>query len=168
MKKISHPHEAWDYKIWTEWVKPANQDCKISQALVRIYPFLNGKQADSLPFAATKAITYFEEKRIKGIDAIKSQQAEFAMKICLDQYFENGYYGKNKAYYSTYDFRYGPSEFSDSDTRGMHGYFYRFIAYPIIEAFRVYGINKKARVGSAYEKNGKFWFHYDELFAEKW
>jgi hypothetical protein len=123
-----------------------------------------------LQFAATKAVSeYVLRRHFNGDleDAAQQLEADTRSKFssCLDDNFENGHYGWNKAYYGSYDFYYGPSEFDDTDSRWKHGAIYRFVWHPVKEHFRVWKYNWKMGRKAAYEKNGKFWFPYLHLEA---
>lgn len=164
---IQHAHELWNHKIWTPYTYLPNQDAAVSQALMAAVAVMPSGERVLLQFGVNKTVTRRakQDARFAGIDAEKTAQAELFMKDLLTGFFVQGHYPKEKAFYWSYDFRYGQTEFAEDDMRSKHGFFYRRMVYPIKERFRVWDLNRKARVGSAFEKDGKYWFKYDRLEA---
>lgn len=164
---INSPAELWDYRHVGDYVQLPDCDVEVSQvttAAVAIHP--DGSQK-ILQMAATKAISGFEKHQagFAKMDEIKTDQAKFAMLDLIANYFVDGHYPKEKASYWTYDFRYGPTEFSSTDLRNSHGLFFRHIVYPIKERLRVWRWNRVNKRGAAFERSGKYWFKYDKLMA---
>lgn len=162
---IANPQEAIRYKKFSEWIKPPNQSVNVQQVLVDLVAIKPNGEDVSLQFVATKALTERDQrqKNFAAVDQAKTEQAEISLGITIDEYFGDGHFGKNKTSYQSYDFRYGPSEFSEEDSRSEHGFFFRYIIYPLLENWRVFTWNRRYGKGAAYEKSGKFWFPYTRL-----
>lgn len=154
---IDDPVHCWDHVIFSDWVKPWNQDSKIRQGLICFLVERDNGLQEYLQHAVSMSISGREQSNEAQVMPYKLQQAQRSLEDWLSRVFIPGHYGKGKKRYAPYCSRFCWEEEHDTP---HPGWFYRYVLWPFMGRWRAFQANRKLKEGSAFEKDGSYWYKY--------